>query len=145
MAGLLALKGDSMKKILMLASIALVAALGCNQSDRTATNEPTRRTEAPPATPTPGASESKTTTSGHPTTMSDADRALAQRVEQTLREDTELASAAQNVQVHSNNGQVTLMGSVNSQQEKTALGNKAQQVTGVTKVDNQLTVASANR
>jgi osmotically-inducible protein OsmY len=72
--------------------------------------------------------------------MSDTDRALAQRVEQMLREDTTLATAAQNIQVHASNGQVTLMGSVGSQQEKTNLESKAQQVAGVTQVNNQLTV-----
>jgi len=77
--------------------------------------------------------------------MTDADRALAQRVEETLRQDTGIASAAQNIQVHANNGQVTLKGSVGSQQEKMDLASKAQQVTGVAQVDNQLTVASASR
>jgi osmotically-inducible protein OsmY len=72
--------------------------------------------------------------------MSDTDRALAQRVEQMLREDTTLATAAENIQVHASNGQVTLMGSVSSQQEKTDLESKAQQVAGVTQVNNQLTV-----
>jgi osmotically-inducible protein OsmY len=77
--------------------------------------------------------------------MSDSDQDLAQRVEQTLREDATLAEAAQNIQVHASNGQVTLMGSVNSQQEKNNLESKAQQVTGVTQVHNQLTIASASR
>ena len=77
--------------------------------------------------------------------MTDTDRTLAQRVEETLRQDAAMASAARNVQVHANNGQVTLMGSVSSQQEKMDLGSKAQQVTGVAQVDNKLTVASASR
>jgi osmotically-inducible protein OsmY len=72
--------------------------------------------------------------------MNENDRALAQRIEQMLREDTTLATAAQNIQVHVSNGRVTLMGSVSSQQEKTDLESKAQQVAGVTQVNNQLIV-----
>lgn len=132
-----------MKKMLMLASIALVTALGCDQNNRSMTADRDRTTTTPPAT-TPGAVDSGATVSRLPT-MTDTDRALAQRVEETLRQDTGVASAAQNIQVHAHNGQVTLMGSVGSQQEKTDLGSKAQQVTGVAQVDNQLTVASASR
>jgi hypothetical protein len=132
-----------MKKTLMLASIALVTALGCDQSDRSMTADRDRTTNAPSAT-APGAVDSGAAASRLPT-MTDTDRALAQRVEKTLRQDTVLASAAQNIQVHANNGQVTLMGSVSSQQEKMDLGSKAQQVTGVAQVDNQLTVASVSR
>jgi hypothetical protein len=130
-----------MKRMLMLASFALVAALGCDQYDRPTVVTPDRTTNAPPAmtSPAPPRSETATTPSGLPT-MSDTDRALAQRVEQMLREDTTLATAAQNIQVHASNGQVTLMGSVSSQQEKTDLESKAQQVAGVTQVNNQLTV-----
>jgi hypothetical protein len=131
-----------MKTPFILASLALVAAVGCNRSDRTATT-PNRTTTPPPAASS-GTTDNRTATSGLPT-MNEADRTLAQRVEQTLREDTATASAAQNIQVHANNGQVTLAGSVSSQEEKAALESKAQKVTGVTKVDNQLTVASASR
>jgi len=130
-----------MKRMLMLTSFALAAALGCDQYDRPTAVNPNRTTDAPPAMTSPATpgSETATAPSGLPT-MSDTDRALAQRVEQMLREDTTLATAAQNIQVHASNGQVTLMGSVGSQQEKTDLESKAQQVAGVTQVNNQLTV-----
>jgi osmotically-inducible protein OsmY len=77
--------------------------------------------------------------------MSEADRTLAQRVEDALRKNTTLASAAQNVQVYANNGEITLRGSVSSEQEKTNMVSAAQQVAGVTRVNNQLEVASASR
>lgn len=129
-----------MKSMLILASLALAAALGCDQPDRTATS-PDRTTDVPPAATAPAApgSETATSPSGLPA-MSESDRALAQRVEQTLRDDAALATAAQKVRVHVSNGQVTLTGSVSSQQEKTDLGNKAQQAAGVTQVNNELTV-----
>jgi osmotically-inducible protein OsmY len=56
-----------------------------------------------------------------------------------------VASAAQNVQIHATNGEITLQGSVSTQQEKAALESKAQQVGGVSRVNNQLTVTSASR
>lgn len=130
-----------MKNILVLASFALVTTLGCDQYNRPTTVNPDRTSNAPPAvtSPGPGAPENRTAAPGLPA-MSDTDRALAQRVEQLLREDTTLATAAQHVQVHASNGQVTLMGSVTSQQEKTEVESKAQKVAGVTQVNNQLTI-----
>jgi osmotically-inducible protein OsmY len=77
--------------------------------------------------------------------MTDADRALAQRVEDALRQDSTLVASVPNVQVYVNNGEVTLRGSVNSQEEKTNFAAKAQQVAGVTRVNNQLEVSSASR
>lgn len=130
-----------MKNILTLASLALVATLGCDQYNRPTTVNPDRTTNVPPAVtaPGPGAPENRAAAPGLPT-MSDTDRALAQRVEQMLQEDTTLATAAQNIHIHASNGQVTLIGSVSSQQEKADLESKAQQVAGVTQVNNQLTI-----
>ncbi len=133
---------------LTIASLALVAVVGCNRSDRSTSTNPSGTTMTPPATSskaTDSSTTTTTTTTSGSATMSEADRTLAQRVEQTLRQDTETATVAQHIQVQANNGQVTLTGSVNSQAEKTEVGNKAQQVTGVTRVDNQLTIASASR
>lgn len=125
-----------MKRLLLLASFAF-ATLGCDQYDRTTTVNPDRSTASPPEATTPASPRNEA--------MSENDRALAQRVEQTLREDTTLATAARNVHVHASGGQVTLTGSVSSQKEKADLESKAQQVTGVTQVNNQLTIASASR
>jgi osmotically-inducible protein OsmY len=77
--------------------------------------------------------------------MSESDRQLAQRVESALRENSSLASIAQNVQVAAKNGEVTLRGSVSNEQEKTNIASAAKQVAGVSKVENQLEVASASR
>ena len=133
-----------MKRMLLLVSFVLVATLGCDQHDRTTTVNPDRSVAPPPPATSPTAPEGETPTSELPT-MSDSDHALAQRVEQALREDTTLATAAHHIQVHVSEGQVTLRGSVSSQQEKRDLESKAQQVTGVTQVNNQLTIASASR
>jgi osmotically-inducible protein OsmY len=77
--------------------------------------------------------------------MTEADRMLAQSVQDTLRQDAAVAAAAQNVQIHAKNGEITLHGSVGTQQEKVALESKAQHVAGVSRVNNQLTVASVSR
>ncbi len=129
-----------MKTFAVLTSIALLSVLGCNRDDRRADE----RSSVPPPVGSPATPGMATAPSAVPA-MSEADRALALRVEETLRQDTTLASAARNIQVHVNGGEVTLRGSVSNQQEKTNLGSKAQQVMGVTRVNNQLDVKSASR
>jgi hyperosmotically inducible periplasmic protein len=130
-----------MKRTLILTAFALAAALGCDQNNRPADVRPDRRSEMPPAatSPAPPGRETASNPSALPA-MNESDRALAQRVEQILKEDAALAPAAQKIRVHASNGQVTLTGSVSSQEEKKELENKAQQVAGVTQVNNQLTV-----
>jgi osmotically-inducible protein OsmY len=118
-----------MNKIVFLAGIMLIGTLGCDSNQRTTT--------VPSTTP-------PSVTSNLPT-MTDTDRLLAQKVQDSLRQDTAISSAAQHVQVHAKNGEITLQGSVSTQAEKTALESKAQLVTGVTRVNNQLTVTSASR
>jgi len=128
-----------MKKFAVLASIALLSVLGCDRDNRRAND----RVATPPAS-SPTTPSMSSPASGTPV-MSEADRVLAQRVEEALRQDSTLASAARNVQVHAESGEITLHGSVNNQQEKMDLGTKAQQVVGVTRVNNQLVVTSASR
>jgi len=118
-----------MNKTVFLAGVALIGVLGCDSNQRTNTTSPTT---------------SPSVTSSSPT-MTEADRALAQKVQDTLRQDSALASAAQNVQIQAVDGEIILRGSVSTQQEKAALESKAQQVAGVSRVNNQLTVTSASR
>jgi len=118
-----------MNKAVFLAGIVLISTLGCD-NNRTTTVSPT--TSSPSATANLPA-------------MTDTDRVLAQKVQDTLRQDSAGASAAQHVQVHAKNGEITLSGSVSTQEEKASLENKAKQVSGVSSVNNQLTVTSASR
>jgi osmotically-inducible protein OsmY len=129
-----------MKKFSILASVALLSILGCNRDDRRANDQVT----TPPSASSPVSPGMGASTSAMPA-MGEADRALAQRVEEALRQDSTLASAVRDVQVHASSGEITLRGSVSNQQEKTDLGSKAQQVAGVTRVNNQLNVTSASR
>lgn len=118
-----------MNKTIILTGIALIGALGCDFDRHTATA---------PTTSSPSV------TSERPA-MTESDRILAEKVQDALRRDAEVAAAAQGVQVYAKNGEVILQGAVGTQQEKAALESKAQQVAGVTRVSNQLTVTSASR
>jgi len=71
----------------------------------------------------------------------EADRTLNQRIRQALSENTALAASAQNVHIKTDKGEVTLPGLVKTEKEKTDIGAKVQQVTGATKLNNQLQVA----
>jgi BON domain len=132
-----------MKATLYLASIALAGVFACADSDRTAERTGSPAT-SPPATQEPTTPGTPTTMTGLPA-MSEADRALAQLVKDALQKNTGAAPAGENIQVHARNGEVTLRGSVNSEQEKADIAATAKQVAGVTAVNNQLEVASASR
>src|SRR5262245_56567732 len=126
-----------MKATVWLASLALVGVVACADDNRTA-DQTSRPATSPPATQSeraPGSSTPATepSTAGLPA-MSEADRALAQLVKDTLQKNTGITPAAENVQVHANNGEITLRGSVNSEQDKASIGTTAQQVAGVKSV-----------
>ena len=137
-----------MKPTMIFAAAALAGVLGCDYDDRTSrpadqTTPSTSPSVSPPADSGMAASEPAIPA---PTTMTEVDRQLAQRVSDTLRQDGTLSAAAQNVTVHANNGAITLRGSVSSEQEKNDLEAKARQVAGVTQVNNELEIrTSANR
>lgn len=154
-----------MKKTALLASIILITGIGCADNEGTMpepTTPPPAERPAEPAPPPPAAtppaaepapgaapgeprSEMETpTTGGQAAAPAPSDEELASRVQEALKQDPALASTAQDIQVSASNGEVTLSGSVNSEQEKADIGAKAQQVTGVTQVNNQLEVASAS-
>jgi len=70
-----------------------------------------------------------------------ADQALNQRIRQALSGDMTLATAIQKVHFDTDNGEVTLHGSVATDKQKDDIAAKVQQVAGVKKVDNQLRTA----
>jgi len=80
------------------------------------------------------AMEDKATTS--------ADHALNQRIRQALSGDMILVTAIQKVHLDTDDGEVTLLGSVATDKQKADIAAKVQQVAGVKKVDNQLTTAT---
>ena len=73
---------------------------------------------------------------------SEADRTISQNIRQAIVADDSVSTNGKNVKIITADGTVTLRGPVKSEEEKTKLGAKAQQIAGVKKVDNQLEIAN---
>ena len=73
---------------------------------------------------------------------SEADLQITQSIRKAVTADDSLSVNAQNVKIITNGGVVTLRGPVKSEQERASIAAKAQQVSGVTRVNNQLEVAA---
>jgi hyperosmotically inducible periplasmic protein len=71
-----------------------------------------------------------------------ADRELAKKIRKSIAGDSSLSTYAHNVKVIVRDGMVTLKGPVNSDDEKNAVGAKANDIAGADKVQNELTVKS---
>ena len=73
---------------------------------------------------------------------SEGDRKITAAVREMVVGDDSLSTNAHNVKIITVTGVVTLRGPVNSPAEKSSIETKAKSVAGVTKVDNQLDVAT---
>jgi hypothetical protein len=73
---------------------------------------------------------------------SEADIKITQSIRKAVTDDDSLSVNAHNVKIITNGGVVTLRGPVKSEQERASIAAKAQQVSGVTRVNNQLEVAA---
>lgn len=112
------------------------------------TTTPSRpSTSTPPDTNRPNATRPDTSGGGAASSgssdnasESDADKTVSSAVRRAIMEDSNLSTTAQNLKITTNNGVVTLRGTVNSQQEKDSIESKAKGVTGVTRINNQLEV-----
>jgi hyperosmotically inducible protein len=71
---------------------------------------------------------------------STSDVELIRRIRRAVVQDHSLSMLAHNVKIISTNGAVMLRGPVKTEEEKTAIANKAQAIAGAGKVDNQLEV-----
>jgi hyperosmotically inducible protein len=69
-----------------------------------------------------------------------SDVELAREIRRAVVKDDSLSTLAHNVKIVTDNGMVTLRGPVKTEQEKVAIANKAQEIAGPNKVDNQLEV-----
>jgi len=108
----------------------VLAIAACHKSENTTTGGAPSDTKM--------ASNTAPTASDQP--ENETDRKIIQDVRKALTSDDSLSTSAQNVTVVSSNGNVTLRGSVKDDSEKQKIVDKATQVAGVSKVDNQLTV-----
>lgn len=83
------------------------------------------------------------TTADQTATARKADRQLMQKIRKAVVSDKTLSTSAHNVNITSQDGSVTLKGTVKSEDEKTAIENKATAIAGQGKVTDELTVAPA--
>ena len=73
--------------------------------------------------------------------MNPADRATTKQIRAALMEDKTLSTYAHNIKIITRDGHVTLKGPVRTEDEKSAIGDKATQVAGAGNVTNHLTNA----
>jgi len=69
-----------------------------------------------------------------------SDREITQKIRQSIVADKSLSTYAHNVKIITQDGQVTLKGPVQNEEEKQAIASRAADVAGTGKVNNQLTV-----
>ena len=131
-------------KTSVLALVLAVSFLGCGKNNEVSkSDEPAQTAAVEPdnsgrnvrdadgATKTPGDQSE-----------SEADRTITQNVRQAVTADDSISTNGKNVKIITVDGTVTLRGPVKSEQEKTNIAAKAQQIAGVKQVDNQLEIAN---
>lgn len=72
------------------------------------------------------------------------DLRITEDIRQAILSNNSLSMAAKNITIMSSNGQVTLVGAVNSQSEKDKIKSLANDVEGVKNVNNSITVSNIN-
>jgi len=122
-----------------------MAAVGCDRSEGTGSTKPEVKAAEPAAADNTEKNErdrkASALTPGDQG-ESEADRTITQRIRQGVVGDDGLSTTATNVKIITVNGVVTLRGPVKNAEERSTIGAIAQRVAGVTRVDNQLEIAS---
>ena len=96
---------------------------------------------APDNTKTNQGDASKGATTADQQKMNPADRATTKQIRSALMQDKTLSTYAHNIKIITQDGHVTLKGPVRTEDEKTAIAEKATQVAGAGNVTNHLKVA----
>ena len=99
---------------------------------------------APDNTKTNRGDADKNVTTADQQKMNEADRKTTKQIRAALTADKALSTYAHNIKIITRNGMVTLKGPVRSEDEKSAIQAKAEQVAGASSVTNKLTVAPAS-
>jgi osmotically-inducible protein OsmY len=73
--------------------------------------------------------------------MNPADRETTKKIRAALMDDKDLSTYAHNIKIITRDGMVTLKGPVRSEDERTQIQAKAQQIAGASNVTNKLTIA----
>ena len=125
--------------------IVALAAIGCQRTERTGSEV----TEVNAAQPAAADNTEKNERDKNPSALTpgdqgenEADRGVTQKVRQDVVGHDGLSMTAENVKIITVDGVVTLRGPVKDAQERATIGDIAQRVQGVKRVDNQLEIAS---
>jgi hyperosmotically inducible protein len=117
--------------------------VGCSKDNQSKNDQPTQ-TAAVEADNTGRNVRDRSEVTKTPTDQSEneADRAITQTIRQNIVADSSLSANAKNVKIITVDGTVTLRGPVKSEKEKADIVAKAQQLTGVKRVDDQLEITN---
>ena len=96
---------------------------------------------APDNTKTNQGDANKDATTADQQKMNPADRTTTKQIRSALMNDKALSTYAHNIKIITQDGHVTLKGPVRTEDEKTAIGEKAIQVAGAGNVTNHLKIA----
>jgi hyperosmotically inducible periplasmic protein len=89
--------------------------------------------------------ENKDTDTAEKQSNSKNDLSLTQKIRQAVMKEGSLSMNAKNVKIIARDGNITLKGPVDSQQEKDTIGSKAGEIAGKEKVDNRLEVKAKGK
>jgi hyperosmotically inducible periplasmic protein len=89
--------------------------------------------------------ENKSTDTAEKQSNSKDDLSLTQKIRQAVMKEGSLSMNAKNVKIIARDGNITLKGPVDSQQEKDTIGTKAGEIAGKDKVDNRLEVKAKSK
>ena len=122
----------------LLGSLGITLALGCGTAMAQSTDNSANRSGSTEAT-SPQTTTSPSKTSGAKSIRAE-ERELLAAVRRAVVGDKTLSTSAHNVRMTSHGGVVTLRGTVRSEDEKSKVEQLAQQVGGVSSVENNLAV-----
>ena len=131
-------------KTSVLALVLAVSFLGCSKNNEVSkSDEPAQTAAVEPDNSGRNVRDADATTkTPGDQSESEPDRTITQNVRQAVTADDSISTNGKNVKIITVDGTVTLRGPVKSEQEKTNIAAKAQQIAGVKKVDNQLEIAN---
>jgi hyperosmotically inducible protein len=135
-----------MKKILVpLFSTLLMVYTSQGQQATPAPSQAASDSTAADNTERNSSEQNKSTETAEKQSNSKDDLALTQRIRQAVMKDGSLSMNGKNVKIIAREGQVSLKGPVDSQEEKDSIAAKADEIAGKGKVDNQLEVKAEKK
>jgi len=107
----------------------------------TGTMDSSNSTINQPGSDTKGSTSGTVNNGMHDQAMQESDRNLNAQIREAFNRDSALREASNSVALTTNNGVVTLSGTVATEKEKKDLENELQLITGVSRVQNELQIA----